>query len=723
MSNGLFGIGITGINAAQLGLMTTGNNIANVDTPGYNRQRIIQANNISVATGSGFIGMGTRVDTISRIYNQVITDQINGAQTKVSEYSTYYDQIKQIDNMMADEKAGLSPSLQAFFKGIQSVASNPALITSRDAMVSSAQTLTNRLQSMEARLNSMYKGVNDQLQSTVASINSYATQIAELNEKIMLAQAATNQPANSLLDQRDYLVSELNKQVAVNTVEDANGALNVFIGTGQQLVVGLRANELQVKTSSADPERMAVALTNAGGAQELPENLLTGGVLGGLLRFRSESLDKAANSLGQVAASIALTFNAQQALGQDMLGQTAADGAFASTFFQLSNPRVWPNTLNAGTGVVSSTFVSPPPMSLNGNTYSLTYDSASATYTATRKSDGTSWTATGANALNSVVQQVATATGVTLDLGSANYTTNLTGSDYRLSYDGTNYTVQRLSDGKKWTDPSLANLSSTLSTSDGISLSATGAMTNGDSFLIQPTREVARNISLNPAIAADSRLIAAGQSVRSSAATANTGTGVISSGSVSPGYTTPAAPTNFTFNSGTNTFDFSAFTGSVTVTTSAGTTTYAAPANAVPYSGPSSRYTVNGFTFEVSGNPANGDTFTLGKNTTGVSDTRNISKMGLLQTKGTMFGGDATFQAGYAQIVSNVGNKTKEAQVTRDAQQALVDQSTAAREAQSGVNLDEEAANLLKYQNAYQASAKMMSIASELFNTILSIRG
>lgn len=180
------------------------------------------------------------------------------------------------------------------------------------------------------------------MQSTVASINSYATQIAELNEKIMLAQAATNQPANSLLDQRDYLVAELNKQVAVTTVEDANGGLNVFIGTGQQLVVGLRANELQVKTSSADPERMAVALTNAGGAQELPENLLTGGVLGGLLRFRSESLDKAANSLGQVAASIALTFNAQQSLGQDMLGQTAANGAFASTFSNFRIPEPGP---------------------------------------------------------------------------------------------------------------------------------------------------------------------------------------------------------------------------------------------------------------------------------------------------------------------------------------------------------------------------------------------
>lgn len=117
MSNGLFGIGITGINAAQMGLLTTGNNIANVDTPGYNRQRISQSNNISIATGAGFIGQGTRVDTITRIYNSVVTDQINQSQTKASELSKYYDQIKQIDNMLADDKAGLSPTLQDLFKG------------------------------------------------------------------------------------------------------------------------------------------------------------------------------------------------------------------------------------------------------------------------------------------------------------------------------------------------------------------------------------------------------------------------------------------------------------------------------------------------------------------------------------------------------------------------------------------------------------------------------
>ena len=253
MSTGLFGIGITGINAAQMGMMTTGHNIANVNTAGYNRQRISQSSNVPIGTGAGFLGQGTRVDTVSRIYNSVITNQINQSQANASELSKYYDQIKQIDNMLADDQAGLSPTLQDLFKGVQTVAANPSQIPARDSLVSSAQTFTARLQNLDSRLSAMYDGVNSQLQSTVSAINSYATQIADLNQRIISAQAAVNQPANDLLDQRDQLIADLNKEVRVSTVSESDGSLSVFVGTGQQLVVGTRANSLQVQPSVADP--------------------------------------------------------------------------------------------------------------------------------------------------------------------------------------------------------------------------------------------------------------------------------------------------------------------------------------------------------------------------------------------------------------------------------------------------------------------------------------
>lgn len=734
MSNGLFGIGITGINAAQLGLLTTGNNISNVSTPGYNRQRISQSDNIAIATGSGFIGQGTRVDTISRIYNQVITDQINQSQTNASELTKYYDQIKQIDNMLADEKAGLSPALQDLFKGVQTVASNPALIPARDSLVSSAQTFASRMQNLESRLSSMYSGVNTQLESTVSSINSYAQQIAELNQRIIVAQAAVSQPANSLLDQRDQLIAEMNKEIRVSTVEESNGAISVFIGSGQQLVVGSQANTLQVRPSAADPQRMAVGLTTATNVQEMPEYLLTGGALGGLLRFRSEALDAAANSLGQVAASAALTFNAQHALGQDMLGNIQGSTDFNPNFFTVSAPKSWANAFNTGTAALSATFVSPPPLVLNGGAFTLSYDGATSTYTATRQSDGQQWSASGANALNTVIQSVANpapgGAGVTLDMSSGHFATNITNSDYRVSYDGTDYKVTRLSDNKSWSSApvptglgSLAALTAEVGESEGFTFSLTAGIAAGDSFLIQPTKEAARNIGVNPAIIADSRLFAAAQPVRTGSGSGNTGSGTISAGNVSPGYTAPAAagPIVLTYNGGNLSFSIGGVPVALTVTATGSGGTSTVTAGSVPYTGPSSQYTINGFTFQISGNPATNDTFTLERNTGGVSDGRNANLLGQLQTQGTIDGGSTSFQASYARLVGNIGNKTREAQVTRDAQQALVDQSTAAREAQSGVNLDEEAANLLRYQQAYQAAAKMITIGSELFNTVLSI--
>jgi len=728
MSNGLFGIGITGISAAQVGLLVTGNNIANVDTPGYNRQRIGQSNNISVATGSGYIGMGTRVDTVTRIYNQVITDQINQSQTKASELSKYYDQVKQIDNMLADDKAGLSPTLQDLFKGVQTVASNPALTTSRDSLISSAQTFSSRLQNLESRLSSMYAGVNGQLESTVSAINSYAQQIAELNERIIVAQAAVNQPANSLLDQRDQLVAELNKEVAVTTVEESNGAFSVFIGTGQQLVVGTRANSLQVRPSASDPQRMAIGLTTATSSQEMPEYLFTGGNLGGLLSFRSESLDKAANALGQVAVSVALTFNAQHALGQDMLGNinVPADADFNANFFNISDPRVWPNALNKDKTVeMTASYVQPPPLVLNGGAFKMAYDSTSGTYTVSSASGAapSPWSDTN---LNNLMQQVYDDTGTTLDMSSGHYATNITASDYRVSYDGTDYVVTRLSDNKQWKDPSDTALADTVAASEGFKFSLSAAMTQGDSFLVQPTREIARNISVNKALAADTRLFAAGQPVRTGSASANTGSGIISAGTVVAGYTAPTAGTTgtvkMTFNGGNLDFSVNGAGAAFDVTYTDATGTHTVNgASSIPYTNPSTKYTINGITFEISGNPKNSDTFTLDRNTGGTSDGRNANLLGQLQTQGTVDGGASSYQAAYARLVSNIGNKTREVQVTRDAQQALADQGISAREAQSGVNLDEEAANLLKFQQAYQASAKMMTIASELFSTVLSI--
>ena len=665
MSTGIFSVGITGMNAAQIGLLTTEHNITNATTAGYNRQRIGQNAAIALQTGAGFVGQGVNVTTVARVYNDFLQKQITQASTVVSELDTYYSQIKQVDNLVADVNAGLSPALQDFFKGVQQLAGSPASITARQAFVSSAQSLVSRFQSLDARLSEMYTGVNEQLASTVTLINSYGEQIARLNERIAVSQAASGQPPNDLLDERDQVVAELNKQIRVTTALEGDGSLSIFIGSGQQLVVGQRASSLDVRPSYADPERFTVGLVNGTAYQELPETMLSGGNLSGFLRFRNESLDKAVNTLGNVAASLASVFNAQQGLGQDLLGQTTGTPGFAEKLFLFEStnvPKIIGHALNRGTATVSAASVTE----LSG----------------TRGFD---------------------APGV----ANGNFSTELTGSDYEIRFDGAGgYTIKRLSD--KATITPTANADGSVSF-DGLRLNidAAGGV-EGDRFLLEPTREISRNFRLNSQVTGDPRLVAAASPVRSDTGIntitglPNSGNALVSAPTVTQGFDLTVLPVTYTYDAGANTI------------------------NGDPYDPAGTTFTVGGVSFTITGRPNDGDTFLVGANTNGVSNSSNAVLMGKLQTQNTMLanpgsGGNASFQGVYAQMVSAIGNTTREVEVTAEAQRTLLEQAEATRNAQSGVNLDEEAANLLRFQYAYQASAKMLEVGTRLFDTVLSI--
>lgn len=646
-------IGISGLMAANLGLTTTGHNIANASTPGYNRQLIVQGTNIAVLTGSGFVGQGTNVQTVKRVYDQFLYKQVLTAQSSVSEMDAYMSQISQIDNLLADTSAGLSPSLTDFFDGVQEVAANPSSIAARQSMISSAEALASRFQSLDQRLTEIRSGVNSQIVSEVAVINSYSKQIAELNHQIILARAGSqSQEPNDLLDQRDQLVADLNKEIGVTTVIQSDGSYNLFFGNGQPLVVGTLNYSLTAKAAADDPERMVVAMELTGGNKvELPESQITGGTLGGLVSFRSETLDAAQNALGRVAISLTQTVNNQHRLGQDLTGALGTD------FFNVADPTVIANSLNTSGAVVSASFSSTAAADLTTSDYQLTYTAAN-TFTLTRLSDGISWTGTGASPA-----------------------------------------------------AALTDLMTVQVPGQGFNLSLTGAPNVGETFKIQPTRSGAESIRV---MVTDPRNVAAAAPMRSSAALANTGTGAISDGTVN----SPAPPNVNLQNQVTITFT-SATTYDVYDVTS-GTSL----ATGVAYTA-SADISYNGWTVQISGAPAMGDVFTVAKNSSGVSDNRNAVALAALQTTDTMLGAagsaTATFQEAYAQLVSEVGNKARQVEVIGKAQQNLLDEAQAARETMSGVNLDEEAANLIRYQQAYQASAKVISVASSLFDEILAI--
>ncbi len=809
MGTGILSVGITGLNVAQAGILTTSHNISNASTPGFSRQQIVQTTNTPMFTGAGFLGEGANVSTVKRIYSQFLNNQVLSAQTGVSQADAYLAQINQIDNLLADPSAGLQPALSAFFSGVNDVAANPSSTPSRQSMLSSAQALTARFQAINQRLTEIRDGINTQLTGSITNINALATQLADVNQRIVLAQAASAlQPANDLLDQRDQLIADLNKEIRATTITQSDGTYSVFIGNGQPLVVGTQAFTMKASAAADDPSRLVVAMQAPGGNRVLlQESLLAGGTLGGLIAFRSQMLDPVQNALGRVAIGLAQNVNVQHELGQDLTGK------MGTAFFNVATPNVQPSTANTGTATLAATLANTP-----------------------------------ANPLTRL---------------PSNTVANLTTSDYRLSYDGTNYNLIRLSDNASWTTtgPILSNwepgMSGTPATPQGFALNIIGTPpAAGDTFLISPTRNGARDISV---LINDPRNIAAASPMRTTAALTNTGTGSIDAGRITSAtdwnssaknlavkfWTPPSGQTvgslaipvggvnvtgtnDNTFNvmvdgtsalitvpianynspalaalaiqtainadaalvaagksvtvsaaasgqlvvtsgstgtnssvalsegnggmatlfgaptavgGGTTYYDLvdlstatptSLYTGNASTPGGAGNTYSHVYSSGVPitftglaaaYNPPSNSF---GATVTITGSPANGDTFTLTKNNNGVSDNHNILAISQLQSSkqldaDALGNATASYTSAYSQIVSSVGNKAREVTVTGEAQQSLLDSANNAQQSMSGVNLDEEAANLLRYQQAYQAAAKLMATASKLFDSILAL--
>ncbi|PLK47536.1 flagellar hook-associated protein FlgK [Uliginosibacterium sp. TH139] len=642
--SGLLSISLTGLNASQAALNTTSHNISNANLAGYNRQQVVLESAQPMFSGVGFFGQGTEVSTVKRVYSQFLAGQVLAADTSRAEFETYYNQIKQVDNLLADSTAGLSPALDEFFRGVQQVAADPSSVPSRQSMLSNAEALATRFKAMQARIQEVRDGVETQISQVVGQINTLASKVADLNNKIVSAQSAgPNVPANDLMDTRDAIVTELNTLIKVTVTGNTDGTINVFIGSGQPLVMNTDVFSLNTAPSATDQNRVAVGVQlPSGGIVPIPENLLSGGELGGLIKYRSESLDEAQNALGRIALSLATTFNAQHQLGQDL------QGAMGGNFF----------------GSLTSTMQNLPNL--------LTSSPSTASLT------------------TSVV-----------DVGG------LTTDDYVMSFDGATYTLSRTSDS------GVVYSGATLPTNiDGLSIS--GTMAAGDRVLIQPTRFAARDISI---AIQDTALIAAGSPVRSVAASTNTGTGSVTqpvaeslTGILAPAAAHIATPITLTFDSALNQFNV---TGAVPATIA-----YDPASNAA---GTTVTLTNPNLSFAIAGRPANGDTFTIETNVGGTKDGRNANALYAIASAKDLLGGTATLGYAYSQMVSNVGTQTSEAKVNATAQAGLLEQATAEQQGLSGVNLDEEAANLLRYQQAYQACARCIGIAQSLFDDILSV--
>jgi len=647
----LFDIGVSGLNAAQWGLTTTGQNISNAATPGYTQEKPVYQEASGQYTTSGYLGSGVQTATVARSYSSFLTTQLNAAQSNSSSLNTYYSMLSQLNNLVGDPTTGIGSGMTSYFTSLQSVANSPATTSTRQSLMSSGQSLVNQMNAAAANYNQLRSGVNQSLTSAVTQINSYTTQIATLNGQIAAA-SAQGQPPNQLLDARDTAVSNLSQltNVQVNTV---NGMYNVSIGTGQPLVSGTTAYQLQAVTSTSDPSELSIAYASPDGSpqtpaqtQYLPDSTFGGGTVGGLLAFRSQSLDPAQAQLGSLATSFAAQLNQQNALGVDLNGNPG------TALFSTGSPTIYANSRNTGTAPLSVSIANPAQP---------------------------------------------------------------TSGNYTLSYNGTDYTLTDRASGAVLGTlaPTSTATGAASGTIAGLNISVTsGIMKAGDSFTIEPTSGALSAFSL---VTTNPTAIAAASPAVASAGASNAGTANISAATVATGYSIPSSMT-LTYNSTAQ-----QLTSNVQVTLPNGTTVLAG----TPFAyNPAQGLTISngtGVSATISGTPANGDTFSISANKGGSSDGSNALAMANLGTAKSLNGGTDSLTSAYANYVNQIGNETNNLQSSSTSATAVLTQATSAQQSVSGVNLNEEAANLIQYQQLYQANSKVIQTASTLFSTLLGI--
>ncbi|WP_116521466.1 flagellar hook-associated protein FlgK [Achromobacter insuavis] len=434
----LYKLALGGLNASQAGLATTGHNINNATTVGYNRQRVMISTAGAQATSNGFIGRGVQVDTVVRSYDSFLYKQLVGAQGSSAQLQTQFDQISQVNNLFADRTVGIAPGLSNFFTSMNTVASKPADPAARQDLLGKANSLTTQIRSAYQEMQNQRLGLNTQISTTVDQVNSYLTRIDDLNNQISTARAkAGGNPPNDLMDQRDQAVSELNQLIGVTTYEQGD-KINISLASGgQALLSGNTIYPLQAVASSKDVSRTVVAYTLPAGSGgktvsvELNDADVTGGKLGGLLQFRASSLDVMQAQLGQMAVGLAMSFNEQHRQGLDTAGNPGTD------FFSIGNPQGVPNAANKSGAQISGTFTN----------------------------------------LN-----------------------NINAKDYEISFDGANYRVTRLPEGTQVYNgpatgtPPTATLD--LSAEMGVTLTIDSPPQAGDKWSLSPTRDAARDINV-----------------------------------------------------------------------------------------------------------------------------------------------------------------------------------------------------------------------------------
>ena len=661
--------------ASQVALQTTGNNIANVNVQGYSRQSVVLETVEGQYTGGGYIGNGANVLTIQRNFSEFLTRQSALAGSTKAGDVARADKLKQLEGIFEGGSSGLGAAVNDMLNAFSDVTSAPTDLTARTVVLTRVDETASRMRATAQRLDDLQLATSQELAQKVSEVNSLAKSIAGVNLEITRAQGA-GQPPNDLLDRRDQLVRELNQYVQTTSIKADDGSMGIFLGGSQALVLGTEVVPVVIaKDDFGDSLKSKLAITRNGISIPLDENTLGGGEISGLLRFQNTDLNEGRNLLGRMTLAISTAMNDQHKLGLDL------DGNPGSNLFSLAG-------FSSNNVLLPTQFPPPAP--------SVTVNQGDASLT----------------------------------LG-INDVSKFAASDYEVSFtSATQGAITRRSDGVVTafdfgtTDPVQL---------DGLDISMpSGTPAAGDRFLLKPFSTSASNITRE---FSTPRALAVSSPVVTSMGQSNTGSLQLVSMKVTGkpgGLTLPPSPV-FPATTGAG-VQLSFVAGPPVGFTISGTATpptnfvgpYVPGVTVVTYT-PNTTISIDGWEVTLTGSPKTNDTVQVGNAKDaqyGNYYTRNAGNandmMGLRDA--AMFDG-AALTDGYAGLMSQIGIRAQSANYAANVSSSIAGNLEKDRAGVSGVNLDEEAAKLLQFQQSYQASAKMIQIAQNIFDTLIQTLG
>lgn len=676
---GILNIGTQALQANQAALQTAGNNIANANTVGYSRQKVVLETVPGQFTGGGYIGKGVSIQTIQRNFSEFLTRQSTLATATKTADVARSDKLKQLQGIFSGGTSGLGASISEMLNSFADVASSPTDLTARTVVLTRVDETAARMRAASQSLDDLQIGVKQELTQKVDAINSLAQGIADVNEKISRT-VGSGQPPNDLLDRRDQLVRQLNTYIQTTSVPADDGTVGIFIGGSQALVLGVDVSKLSISSDDfGDTLKSKLLITRTGVSVQMDENTLGGGEVAGLLRFQNTDLNEGRNLLGRLTMAVTTSMNDQHKLGLDLDG-VPGKNIFNPTSFTARNVLVPvpPAQLNSAPNTLSIAIADATKFVASD--YEINFTGGS-TANITRRSDG-------------VITSMNFATGTTVPPPVPAPVPAPTAGQFTL---------------------------------DGITITqGAGPNASGDRVLIKPFSTSASNISRQ---FSTPRSLAVASPVVGLMSTTNTGSlqqvSVVARGPNPPNPpTTPFTPVvlNFSVVGGAITY-----TRSDDVTATAftytpgeaieGTLPNLPPTTPLVYSSPLDQWSV-----KLQGTPKTGDKFTIQaiKQTTADLKLNSGNASGMVNLRDVAMFDGAALTDGYAGLISQVGIRTQSANYAAEVSSSIATNLERDRTGVSGVNLDEEAASLLQYQQAYQASAKMIQVAQTIFDTLIS---